>query len=120
MKAWWKKLCEEEAKKEQAEQESAITSTKTTNKTRRTGRTSTARALIPPRGGELFSSGIPVEVVVPQVESKVDLTTLNELRSQYSIDEVKLLDSKEVPFKEIELDFDTLLDVNLEKISEDQ
>lgn len=104
MQAWYKKLCAEDDNKKQV------------TKTRKTGRGNITRVPNLPKQGGMFSTGIPVEIVLPDTESqaKVRLTeTLEELRNQYNTD------NSETTLKEVELSFDDLLAANLE-IKEDQ
>jgi hypothetical protein len=104
MQAWYKKLCAEDGNKKQV------------TKTRKTGRGNITRVPNLPKRGGMFSTGIPVEIVLPDTESqaKVRLTeTLEELRNQYNTD------NSETTLKEVELSFDDLLAANLE-IKEDQ
>ena len=104
MKAWYKKLCADDDNKKQV------------TKTRKTGRGNITRVPSFPKSGEMFSTGLPVEVVLPGAgnQAKVRPTeTLEELRNQYSTD------NNDTIFKEVELTFDDLLTANLE-IKEDQ
>lgn len=104
MLAWYKKLCAEDNSKKQV------------TKTRKTGRGNITRVPNLPKQGGMFSTGIPVEVVLPGAESQAKVRpteTLEELRNQYSTDDNNTI------FKEVELSFDDLLAANLE-IKEDQ
>lgn len=111
MKAWYKKICQEEAAKEHLEQEAFIKQAKAPIRpTGRTGRGSTIRIPILPTRDEMFSSGIPVEVVIPGKEEVVNIKALEEIRNQYNIN-----DTESIPeTKELEFDFDELLAANTE------
>ena len=110
MKAWYKKICQEEAVKEQSEQEAFIKQAKAPIRTGRPSRGSTIRIpFVPPRG-EMLSSGIPVEVVIPGKEGVVNVKALEEIRNQYSVDDTESI-SKDT---DLEFDFDELLAANTE------
>lgn len=108
MKAWYKKICQEEAVKEHLEQETFIKQAKAP--IRPTGRTSTIRIPILPTRDEMLSSGIPVEVVIPGKEEVVNIKALEEIRNQYSIDNTENIAEN----KDLEFDFDELLAANTE------
>ena len=111
MKAWYKKICQEEAAKEQLEQEAFIKQAKAPIRpTGRTGRGSTIRIPVLPTRDEMFSSGLPVEVVIPGKEEVVNIKALEEIRNQYSIDDTESISEN----KELEFDFDELLAANTE------
>lgn len=111
MKAWYKKICQEEAVKEQSEQEAFIKKANIPLRTTgRTGRGSTIRSPILPTRDEMLSSGIPVEVVIPGKEEVVNIKALEEIRNQYSIDDTESI-SKDT---DLEFDFDELLAANTE------
>ena len=106
MKAWYKKICQEEAAKEQLEQEAFIKQAKAPIRpTGRTSRGNTIRIPILPTRDEMLSSGIPVEVVIPGKEEVVNIKALEEIRNQYSIDDTASI-SKDT---DLEFDFDELL-----------
>jgi hypothetical protein len=111
MKAWYKKICQEKAVKEQSEQEAFIKKANVPLRTGRTGRGSTIRVpLVPPRG-EMFSSGIPVNVVIPgkdELDALINIKVLEETRNQYSVDDTEII-SKATEVRDLELDFDELL-----------
>ena len=99
MLAWYKKLCAEDDNKKQI------------TKTRKTGRGNITRVPNLPKQGGMFSTGLPVEVVLPGTESQARIRpteTLEELRNQYSTD------NNDTMLKEVELSFDDLLAANLE------
>lgn len=111
MKAWYKKICQEEAAKEHLEQEAFIKKANIPLRTTgRTGRGSTIRIPVLPTRDEMFSSGIPVEVVIPGKEEVVNIKALEEIRNQYSIDNTESISEN----KELEFDFDELLAANTE------
>jgi hypothetical protein len=111
MKAWYKKICQEEAVKEQLEQEAFIKQAKAPiRSTGRTSRGSTIRIPILPTRDEMLSSGIPVEVVIPGKEEVVSIKALEEIRNQYSVDDTESISEN----KELEFDFDELLAANTE------
>ena len=104
MKAWYKKICAKNDNKKQV------------TKTRKTDRGNITRVPSLPKQGVMFSTGTPVEVVLPGTESQAKVRpteALEELRNQYSTD------SNGTIIKEVELSFDDLLAANLE-IKEDQ
>ena len=120
MLAWYKKLCAEEDIKEQEDDVRALRLSykqpDIITKTRKTGRGNITRVPNLPKQGEMFSIGLPVEVVLPGAESQTKIRptkTLEELRNQYSAD------TSDTTLKEVELSFDDLLAANLE-IKEDQ
>lgn len=111
MKAWYKKICQEEAAKEQLEQEAFMKQAKAPIRpTGRTSRGSTIRIPILPTRDEMFSSGIPVDVIIPGKEGAVNIKALEEIRNQYSIDDTESI-SKDT---DLEFDFDELLAANTE------
>ena len=112
MKAWYKKICQEEAAKEHLEQETFIKQANIPLRTTgRTGRGSTIiRSPILPTRDEMLSSGIPVEVVIPGKDEVVNIKALEEIRNQYSIDDTESI-SKDT---DLEFDFDELLAANTE------
>ena len=111
MKAWYKKICQEEAVKEQSEQEAFIKQAKAPIRpTGRTGRGNTIRIPFSPTRDEMLSSGIPVEVVIPGKEGVVNVKALEEIRNQYSVDDTESI-SKDT---DLEFDFDELLAANIE------
>lgn len=111
MKAWYKKICQEEAVKEQSEQEAFIKKANITLRTTgRSGRGSTIRIPVLPTRDEMLSSGIPVEVVIPGKEEVVNIKALEEIRNQYSIDDIESMSTN----KDLEFDFDELLAANTE------
>ena len=110
MKAWYKKICQEEAAKEQLEQEAFIKKANVTLRTGRPSRGSTIRIPILPTRDEMFSSGIPVDVVIPGKDEVVNIKALEEIRNQYSIDDTEIISKN----KELDFDFDELLAANIE------
>ena len=58
----------------------------------------------------MFSSGLPVEVVIPGKEEVVNIKALEEIRNQYSIDNTENISEN----KDLEFDFDELLAANTE------
>jgi hypothetical protein len=110
MKAWYKKICQEEAVKEQSEQEAFIKKANVPLRTGRTGRGSTIRIPLIPTRDEILSSGIPVDVVIPGKEGLVNTKALEEIRNQYSIDDTESISEN----KELEFDFDELLAADTE------
>ena len=111
MKAWYKKICQEEAAKEQLEQEAFIKKANVpVRPTGRTSRGSTIRIPILPTRDEMFSSGIPVDVIIPGKDEVVSVKALEEIRNQYSIDDTNNI-SKDT---DLEFDFDELLAANTE------
>lgn len=111
MKAWYKKICQEEAAKEQSEQEAFIKKANVPIRpTGRTGRGSTIRIPILPTRDEMFSSGIPVDVVIPGKDEVVNIKALEEIRNQYSVDDTESISNN----KDLEFDFDELLAANIE------
>jgi hypothetical protein len=110
MKAWYKKICQEEAVKEQSEQEAFIKKANVPLRTGRTGRGSTIRIPLIPTRDEILSSGIPVDVVIPGKEGLVNTKALEEIRNQYSIDDTESI-AKDT---DLEFDFDELLAANTE------
>lgn len=121
MLAWYKKLCAEDNSKEQENDVRALRLSykqpDIITKTRKTGRGNITRVPNLPKQGGMFSTGIPVEVVLPGAENQTKVRsteTLEELRNQYSAD-----NNNDTIIKEVELSFDDLLAANLE-IKEDQ
>ena len=110
MKAWYKKICQEEAVKEQLEQEAFIKKANIPVRTGRTGRGSTIRVPILPTRDEMFGSDLPVDIVIPGKEEVVNIKALEEIRNQYSIDNTDSISNN----KELEFDFDELLAANTE------
>lgn len=111
MKAWYKKICQEEAVKEQSEQEAFIKKANIPLRTTgRSGRGSTIRIPVLPTRDEMLSSGIPVEVVIPGKEDAANIKALEEIRNQYSIDDIESMSTN----KDLEFDFDELLAANTE------
>jgi hypothetical protein len=110
MKAWYKKICQEEAVKEHSEQEAFIKKANVPLRTGRTGRGSTIRIPLIPTRDEILSSGIPVDVVIPGKEGLVNTKALEEIRNQYSIDDTESI-AKDT---DLEFDFDELLAANTE------
>jgi hypothetical protein len=110
MKAWYKKICQEEAVEEQSEQEAFIKKANVPLRTGRTGRGSTIRIPLIPTRDEILSSGIPVDVVIPGKEGLVNTKALEEIRNQYSIDDTESI-AKDT---DLEFDFDELLAANTE------
>ncbi len=110
MKAWYKKICQEEAAKEQLEQEAFIKKANVTLRTGRPSRGSTIRIPILPTRDEMFSSGIPVDVVIPGKDEVVNIKALEEIRNQYSVDDTESISNN----KDLEFDFDELLAANIE------
>ncbi len=111
MKAWYKKICQEEAAKEQLEQEAFIKQAKAPIRpTGRTSRGSTIRIPILPTRDEMFSSGLPVDVVIPGKDEVVNIKALEEIRNQYSVDDTESISNN----KDLEFDFDELLVANIE------
>jgi hypothetical protein len=110
MKAWYKKICQEEAVKEHSEQEAFIKKANVPLRTGRTGRGSTIRIPLIPTRDEILSSGIPVDVVIPGKEGLVNTKALEEIRNQYSIDDTESISEN----KELEFDFDELLAADTE------
>jgi hypothetical protein len=108
MKAWYKKICQEEAAKEQLEQEAFMKQAKTPVRTGRTGRGNTIRIPLLPTRDEMFSSGLPVDVVIPGKEGLINTKALEEIRNQYSIDNTEIISNN----KDLEFDFDELLAAN--------
>lgn len=110
MKAWYKKICQEEAAKEQLEQEAFMKQAKTPVRTGRTGRGSTIRIPLLPTRDEMLSSGLPVDVVIPGKEGLINNKALEEIRNQYSIDDTESISEN----KDLDFDFDELLAANTE------
>ena len=110
MKAWYKKICQEEAAKEQLEQETFIKKANVPIRTGKTGRGSTIRIPFLPTRDEMLGSSIPVEVIIPGKEEVVNTKVLEEIRNQYSVDNTTYISSN----KELEFDFDELLAANTE------
>jgi hypothetical protein len=110
MKAWYKKICQEEAAKEQSEQEAFIKQAKAPIRTGRTGRGSTIRIPFLPTKDEMFTSGLPVDVVIPGKEGLINTKALEEIRNQYSVDNTDITSTN----KDLDFDFDELLAANTE------
>ncbi len=108
MIAWWKKINQEEAQKKQQEQVPLTKHTKTTTKTGRTGKGNSLRIPNLPTGrGEMFGAGIPIEVVIPGKEGSFGSTAPESVHKDTVIEDT---------IAEFELDFDTLLDTNINNI----
>jgi hypothetical protein len=58
----------------------------------------------------MLSSGIPVEVVIPDKEGLINTKALEDIRNQYSIDDIESISTN----KDLEFDFDELLAANTE------
>ena len=58
----------------------------------------------------MFSSGIPVDVVIPGKDEVVNIKVLEEIRNQYSVDDTESISNN----KDLEFDFDELLTANIE------
>ena len=110
VKAWYKKICQEEVAKEQLEQEAFIRKANVPLRTGKTGRGGTIRIPFLPTKDEMLSTGIPVDVVIPGKEEVVNTKVLEEIRNQYSVDNTTYISSN----KELEFDFDELLAANTE------
>jgi hypothetical protein len=110
MKAWSKKICQEEAAKEQLEQEAFIKQAEVPIRTGRPSRGSTIRIPFLPTRDEMFGSDLPVDVVIPGKEGAVNVKALEEIRNQYSVDDTESIPEN----KELEFDFDELLAANTE------
>ena len=110
MKAWYKKICQEEAAKEQSEQEAFIKQAKAPIRTDRPSRGNTMRIPLVPTRGERFSLDIPVDVIIPGKEGTVSVKALEEIRNQYSVDNTDSTSTN----KDLEFDFDELLAANTE------
>jgi hypothetical protein len=79
MKAWYKKICQEETAKEQSEQEAFIKKANVPLRTGRTGRGNTMRIPLVPTRDERFSLDIPVDVIIPGKEGTVNVKALEEM-----------------------------------------
>lgn len=110
MKAWYKKICQEEATKEHSEQEAFIKKANIPLRTGRSSRGSTIRIPLVPTRDEMFNLDLPVEVIIPGKEGTVNIKALEEIRNQYSIDDAESI-SKDT---DLEFDFDELLAANTE------
>lgn len=110
IKAWWKKINQEEAAKDK-ETLKQLVQTTVKNSTGRTSRRNTPRVPTLPVTREL-----PVEVIVPRPDQSVGLRAVEELRNQYSVDEVEV----ETTNAGLELSFDDLLEASLSTKIEDK
>lgn len=116
MKAWYKKLCQEELNKEQTESTNKQTIPLTKTKTSKTGRRIINRFPTLPTKEDILNSGISVEVVVPSRDELSSIKDLEEFRNQYNVDDIDIKSRAliETKFEEMELSFDELLESSVE------
>lgn len=110
MKAWYKKICQEEAAKEHSEQEAFIKKANVPLRTGRSSRGSTIRIPLVPTRDEIVNLDLPVDVIIPGKEGVVNVKALEEIRNQYSIDDAESISKN----TDLEFDFDELLAANTE------